>query len=130
MHDNSLLFGLSFTFFLGASLIGYLLGAYINYKLALKAGLKSEAWLAFIPVIQCVIFFHIIDKSAFNLILLFIPFVNVILTVIWGIEFLKRFGFNPLWILIMFISPLNAIFCIYMAFSSNVRYIATNKYQG
>lgn len=140
---------IAFVFIIG--LIVYVINALTYYKLSKKAGLDSHAWMAWVPVLQNVLFFHMIDKSGWYVLLYLIPSITlvfdsgimaviglilnlavVILSVIWLADLLKRFGQSPLWIITLFIPIINIafiVFFIYMAFSNDVQYQSTNRYQ-
>jgi uncharacterized membrane protein len=55
----------------------YLLQAFAFYRLAQKAGVKNE-WIAFIPLLQFILFFHIIDRSAWHILIVLIAIIPVI----------------------------------------------------
>lgn len=113
-------------------IISYVIMGLAYSKLVQKAGLQHETWKAWVPILQTVLFFHMIDRSGWNMLLMLVPFVNAICIVIWYIDFLKRFGQSPLWLIAFFLPGTNLIFIgflIYMAFSEEVRYVSTNKYQ-
>lgn len=73
-----------------------------------------------------------IDRSSWNMLWFLVPIVNIIFVVFWYIDFLERFGQNPLWVATIFIPTVNFVFIgflVYMAFSEKVQYISSNKYQ-
>ena len=69
----------------------YLLNAASLYKMSEKANLNNS-WIAFIPFLQFILFFHLINKSAWYVLLLLIPFVNIILYFVWSYELYTNFG--------------------------------------
>ena len=106
----------------------YVFGGVVHYKFAQKAGLENEAWKAWVPILQVVLFLHIIDRSGWNILWLFVPIANIVFIVIWYIDFLKRFNQNPIWVVALFIPTLNLIFTgflVYMAFSQEVQYVSS-----
>lgn len=106
----------------------YLIQAITYYKLAEKANVRNS-WLAFIPILQFILFFHIIDKSAWSILLFLIPLVNVILGILWYYEFFKAFGIGTLPIILaIIIPPVGFIMMLYMAFSSSVSYVGSNRF--
>lgn len=107
----------------------YIINALTYYKIAEKAGL-GNAWIAFIPILQFIIMFHVIDKSAWWIILYFIPFVNIIATIVFTYQFMDRFDIPGVVIILAFIIPfLMAGVFLYMAFSGNCHYRGHNRYQ-
>lgn len=113
----------------------YIVNALALYKLSEKAGLDN-GWLAFIPILQFILYFHIIDKSALNILWVLISFIPIIgplvlliLAIIWQVKFYGAYGMNTaIIVLSILISPVGAIVMLYMAFSDSVSYKITNKY--
>lgn len=109
-------------------IIMYLVQAYAFYRLAEKAGVEN-AWLSFIPVLQFVLFFHIIDRSAWFVLLYLIPLVNVIAGIIFYVEFYKAFDIDTVLIVIAIIFPVvGGILLLYMGFSDRIQYTGNNRY--
>lgn len=111
--------------------VSYIIHAFIYYRLAKKAGLDHEAWFAFVPVLQFILYLHIIGRSGWNIFWLFVPVANFVFQVIWTVEFLELFGQHPLWTVTRFITPLTMAFYIleiYMAFSDDVQYKGYRRY--
>lgn len=114
----------------GMSFVFYLLNAITLYKLSEKASVRNS-WLAFIPVVQFILFFHILDKSAWNVLWILVPIVNIVFLLKWTHEFYLRFGTSSNTSIIIIIlsvftgSIIGKVFEIYLAFSDDVRYIGT-----
>lgn len=116
-------------FFRTAGILSYIIQAICYYNIAEKVKL-SDSYLAFIPFFQFILFFHIIDKSAWNMFLLCIPIVNILFLVYWYIEFFSRFNVNMLVALFSILIPfLFVILLIYVAFSSNIQYVGNTRYR-
>lgn len=113
-----------------AGFFGYLANAFAFYRIGSKAGLKN-LWLAFIPFLQFILFFHIINRSAWNVLLLIIPIVNIIFGIIYYVEFYKAFGVDTLWIVlgILVPFPIGTILLFYLAFSDITYKLPDNKYR-
>lgn len=113
----------------------YVVNALALYKLSEKAGLK-DCFLAFIPILQYILFFHIIDKSALNMfwfLIVLIPILGslvlLVLAIIWQVKFYSAFGISTALIIVsIIIPPIGAIVMIYMGFTDNVTYQISNKY--
>ncbi|WP_051931336.1 MULTISPECIES: DUF5684 domain-containing protein [Clostridiaceae] len=122
-------------YFIWALVISYVIQAISYYRLAEKADLNNR-WIAFIPFFQFIIFFHIIDKSAWNILFAFIiiipfigPLILAILYIVWYVEFYQRFKTPTIWMVLSIIFILVAwIYLLYMAFCYKVRYIGVNKF--
>lgn len=120
----SVLWSFVSTFFI----VSYLVSTIPMYKLAQKANV-SNSWLAFIPILQFVLFLHIIDRSAFFVLVFLIPFAGVFIWMYFQYEFLNRFGVDPvLSIIAVIFNPIYFVLTIYLAFSSNVRYVGYHSY--
>lgn len=129
-------------FFWGSSTIiltfvfTYLIQALIYYKIAEKAGLDNK-WIAFIPILQFVIFFHVIDRSALYILFGLISFIPIVgplvlfvLGVYWKVMFYRTFGLDNLLIILAVVIPfVDFIVELYIAFSDSVQYQDTNRFQ-
>ncbi|MCT4663284.1 MAG: DUF5684 domain-containing protein [Tissierellales bacterium] len=116
-------------FFMFFMIVFYVINALTYYKIAEKAGLDN-AWIAFIPFLQFIIMFHVIDKSAWWLLIYIVPFVNVIASIIFMYQFMDSFEIPGVIIILSFFVPflMQGIF-LYMAFSGNCAYKRTNRFQ-
>lgn len=111
----------------------YLLNAASLYKMSEKANLNNS-WIAFIPFLQFILFFHLINKSAWYVLLLLIPFVNIILYFVWSYELYTNFGTDSTVAIIIILigvftgSLVSDIYKIYLGFSERVEYVAVSSY--
>jgi uncharacterized membrane protein YhaH (DUF805 family) len=98
-----------------------------------KANLNNT-WIAFIPFLQFILFFHLIDKSAWHVLLFLIPIVNVILFFIWSYELYINFGTDSTIAIILILlgvftgSLASDIYKIYLGFGESVEYVAVSSY--
>ena len=100
-------------------------------NMAQKAGLGHKAWKEWVPILQNILFLHIIDRSGWNILWLLVPIANIILLTVWYIDLLQRFDQNPLWVIVLFLPGTNIVFfgfLLYMAFSDKVYYASFNRY--
>ncbi len=116
----------------------YLLQAFGFYRLAQKAGVRNE-WIAFIPILQFILFFHIIDRSAWHILVVLIAVIPIIgwlvaplIFAFFQYEFYQRFGVEPLIGVIViivgvFVPIVASVFFLYLAFSDN-QYQGVNRY--
>lgn len=106
----------------------YLIQAITIYKISEKANVENR-WLAFIPFLQFILILHIIDKSAFWILLVFVPFVNIVFAIYMVAKFLQAFDM-PLWVIVcsILLPVVYPITLLYLAFSEDVRYISNNNY--
>jgi hypothetical protein len=90
-------------------IIGYVCLAIGLYFSAKKANTKNP-WVAFIPMVQIVVFLQLIDKSGWSIFLLLIPIVNWILLIVWMVKYFKTFnagsGFVAITIITVILFPL------------------------
>ena len=111
----------------------YLVNAFAFYRMSEKAGVRN-VWLAFIPILQFILFFHMINKSAWHVLLLLIPIVNLILVLVWTYDLYMRFGISSGVAIIVLVldfftaSLAGNVFKLYLAFSDDVSYVATTRY--
>lgn len=112
-----------------ATIIFYLLWAIPMYKLAIKAEVRNP-WLAFVPVMQIVLFLHIIDRSALYIFVLMIPFVGVIVLMYFQYQLLISFDIDQgLAIISVITGIIYIIIILYLAFSSDSRYVGEHSYR-
>lgn len=114
-------------FSVGQSIIGSIIASVISgigvFLMARKAG-YDLAWLAFIPFLLFIPFLMLLKRSIWNVLLLFIPIVNVIYGFIWALEIQQVFGRNKWMVLLIFFVPGFAFFYyIYLGISKDVKYI-------
>jgi len=103
------------------SFLFYIIQALAFYAMGRKARV-SYSWLAFIPILQIFVLLAIIRRSAWNVLWLLIPVVNVIFGIIWYVRLFRAFGQNP-WLLLLLIIPgigelVLFVMLLYMGFSS------------
>lgn len=99
-------------------LIAYIVMAVALMKLANKAGMHAQAWWAWIPILNMVLFMKMVGKPEWWVILLFIPLVNIVIWVIATMAFSERFG-HPSWVgLVMALLGLAPIYLLVVAFGS------------
>ena len=131
MHDFSLLEGFLRLITAGVGLtfmlIMYLIQAFAWYKLSEKAGI-SYRWIAFIPILQFILFFGIIRKSPLWILIAVVPLVNVIAFIYFYYLFYKAFDTPDLLIVLCLVfPPLGGLYMLYMAYVADVRYVG-NRY--
>jgi len=60
------------------------------WKIYAKAG--KPGWAAIIPIYNIIVLLEIVDKPLWWIILMFIPFVNIVISIIVTVELAKKFG--------------------------------------
>ncbi|MFB3850716.1 MAG: DUF5684 domain-containing protein [Acidobacteriota bacterium] len=97
-------------------LIIYLYISLCLFKIAKKCGVEM-AWLAWIPIVQIVPWIQSSGKPLWWIILMLIPFVNIVVGIIVWMAIAERLG-KPSWIGILMIVPIINIFIpAYLAFT-------------
>ena len=85
-------------------LILYLFFSFCMYKIFQKAG-REDAWAAFIPIYNYVVLLDILKKPIWWIILLLIPFVNIIFAIILMHRLSTFFGKDMLMTILLIILP-------------------------
>lgn len=115
-------------YYYGLSIVTYVVSALSFFFLSKKAKVRKP-WIAFIPVLQFIKFFHIIDRRAWNIFLVLIPGVNIVLCIIWAVKFYKAFDVSTVLIVLSIIIPvIGWIVDLVMAFSPRYTYVITNRF--
>jgi hypothetical protein len=106
----------------------YVVQALSLYKLAEKANVRNP-WVSFIPVLQAIVFLHIIDKNGWCILLLLIPGVNIVLAIIWAVKFYLAFDLVAGLIVLSIIVPIAGfVITLIMAFSEGYVYVKSNRF--
>ncbi len=109
-------------------LVCYAVYAISLYMIGKKANIKN-VWVAFIPFVQYVVLLNIIDKSGWNIFLLFIPILNIILSIIWIVKFYLAFSVHPALIVVSIIIPIvGIVMMLVIAFSSSYEYSGCTRF--
>jgi len=88
-------------------------------KLAKKASMSSEAWWAWIPVLNAILFLKLAGKPAWWFVLLLIPLVNIVVGIMAWMGLAERFGSSAVVGLIMgLLAPIGLIWLFVLAFGS------------
>ena len=106
----------------------YVIQAVALYQLAQKAKVKNP-WVSFIPVLQTIVFLHVVDKSGWSIFLLLIPVANIVLAIVWAVKFYLAFDVKPGLIVLSIIIPIaGMVMMLVMAFSDRYRYTKQNRF--
>jgi hypothetical protein len=99
--------------------LGLLLGIFVLvalWKVYVKAG--KPGWAAIIPIYNILVLLEIVGKPWWWLLLMFIPFVNIVIMVIVYIELAKTFGHGVGYAIGLLLLPY--IFVAMLGFGSSV----------
>lgn len=107
--------------------IMYLITSYVLYTIYRKANIRT-AFLAWIPFIGFIPHFHVINRSAWNILWFIIPVANIIAGIIFAIEFLQAFGLSPWLVLICWVPFVIPIIYLYIAVADVEYQIPYNSY--
>ncbi|HTK59739.1 MAG TPA: DUF5684 domain-containing protein [Candidatus Baltobacteraceae bacterium] len=95
----------------------HLIMAAALWKMATRT--KDEPkWFALVPFLNIALFLKIAKKPLWWLILFLIPGVNIITMIVASMGLCERFGVNKWWGLVSFISPLNLVLYLYLAYGT------------
>jgi hypothetical protein len=110
------------------ALVSYVVSAISLYKIGQKANVRKP-WVAFIPVLQFIVFLHVIDKSGWAIFLILIPGINIVLAIIWTVKFYLAFSVKTVLIVLSIIFPIiGMIMMLVIAFSTKYTYVKTNRF--
>ncbi len=94
---------------------------YIYFAVALQRMAKKiniqDDWFAWIPVLNLVLVLRIANRPAWWIVLLFIPIIQVIVSVIVWMDVAKAMGKEEWWGILMVIPGVNLVVIGYLAFS-------------
>ena len=96
----------------------YLVFSWLFYRIACNAGQKQDAWWAFIPIVNVLLFCKTAQKPLWWFFLCLVPFVNI---VVLGILFWKtaeNCGQHGFWGICMLLPFINIVALLVLAFSS------------
>ena len=103
-----MLFGLVIYIYIAVSLM----------KIAKKTG-TSNAWFAWIPILNVILMLQIANKPIWWLFLFFIPVINIVFTILVWMEIAKRVGKPEWWGILIIIPLVNLVVPGYLAFSDD-----------
>ncbi|WP_395858044.1 DUF5684 domain-containing protein [Dethiobacter alkaliphilus] len=89
--------------------------------LAKKADIEM-AWIAFVPLVNLILYFWIIKESPLLLLLILIPIVNIVFIFYWSVRLFNAFGLSGFLVIPSLFPPVYILILLYMAFSSDVEY--------
>jgi tetratricopeptide (TPR) repeat protein len=104
------------TFFIVIGIVLYLFTAYCLYRIAQKTNVEA-AWTAWIPLLQLWALVASAGKQWWWILLLFVPFVNIIVATYLWICITENLGQNKWLGLLMLLPMINFLFMAYLAFS-------------
>lgn len=90
------------------------------WKLFVKAG--EPGWAAIIPIVNIYYMLKIAGKPGWWILLMFIPFVNIVITIMMYYNFLKAYGRGTVGSLLLLLF-FSVFYIPYLAFSSDVQYV-------
>ncbi|WP_206832375.1 DUF5684 domain-containing protein [Alicyclobacillus fructus] len=104
----------------------YVLTSIAFYRLAKKAGLRKMAWFAWVPVLNIVLQLRMIGKSAWWLLVLLVPIVDIVFWIIWQVKLCRAFGHsgaNVWWVLVPLVYT---IIWIVWGFEEETQYVGVS----
>jgi hypothetical protein len=90
------------------------------WKLFVKAG--EPGWAAIIPIVNIYYMLKIAGKPGWWILLMLIPFVNIVITIMMYYNFLKAYGRDTVGSLLLLLF-FSVFYIPYLAFSSDVQYV-------
>jgi hypothetical protein len=95
---------------------GYLLFAFLHYKMAFKTGNDENAWWAFVPIMNTLLLVKMAAKPMWWFWLLLIPVANVVAFFSMWISAAQRAGRSGVWGFLVMIPVANLVAMIVLAF--------------
>jgi len=99
------------------SIIVYFYFSYSLYVIAQKTGHESNAWMAWVPVINTFLMLQIAGKPMWWFILLLIPIVNIVILIIVWMKIAEARNKPDWWGLLLLVPFVNFIVPGYLAFA-------------
>lgn len=96
----------------------YVYGSLCLQLIATKLGIGG-LWMAWVPIANIFLIFKCAGRPYWWFLLLFIPIVNIFVTIIPWLDVTEKLGKSKWLGLLMIISPINLIFMGYLAFSNS-----------
>jgi hypothetical protein len=96
-------------------IIVYIYMALCMYKIAKKMNAENP-WFAWIPILNVVLMIQIAKKPLWWIVLMLIPFVNIVIAIVIMVEFLKVLGKPAWWVILMMIPVVNLVVWGMLAF--------------
>jgi hypothetical protein len=104
----------------------YIFWAYCLHRIAKKTG-TPNGWFAYIPILNYYLMCKVAGKPGWWLILLFLPFIQIIFVIIICIEIAKALN-KPVWMGVVTLLPLiGLIVWAYLAFSKEEKLAAPEE---
>ncbi len=97
------------------NIISYFLGAIIWFKIAQKTG-TPNAWMAFIPILNVILFFNCGGRSGWWLLSALIFPLFIIMTIVNLVSVFQRCGRSGWWVLTIFVPIVLLIMMFVIAF--------------
>ena len=95
-------------------------------KIAKKTNTEN-AWFAWIPILNIILMIQCTKKPLWWIILFFIPFVNIVASIMVWMAIAKNLG-KPEWLGILMLIPIaNFVIPAYLAFSDSGNLVATQS---
>lgn len=113
---NSVAAGVGAVFIIVVAVALYFFFCYCYKRICEKAG-KDPGVLIWIPIVQFIPLLQAAGMAEWMIILLLIPFVNIIFFVMMWAKICSALGKSPWLVIMLFIPILNIIFFPYLAFS-------------
>ncbi len=112
--SSVVIFALLFIF-----LVLYAFSAFCLQKIAQRTGHDDNGWYAWVPILNLFLMVQIAEKEWWWILLMFIPYVNIVIIVILWMGISEARGKSP-WLGLLIVVPIAPLFLMaYLAFSSD-----------
>lgn len=89
------------------------------WKMFVKAG--KPGWAAIVPIYNVIVLLQVVGRPLWWLVLLFIPFVNIVVGIILSVDVAKAYGKGLGWGILAIFLPF--VVYPYFGFSKDVKYV-------
>lgn len=96
-------------------LVLYVYMAICLYKIAKKQNAENP-WFAWIPLLNAILIIQIAKRPIWWIVLMMIPLVNIVISIVVMIDFLKVLGKPAWWVILMMIPVVNLVVWGILAF--------------
>ncbi|MBT4722552.1 hypothetical protein HN958_02640 [Candidatus Falkowbacteria bacterium] len=101
-----------------AWIVIYLFTAYCYFRIAVKLK-RGTPWFAFIPILNMILMLQMVKKPLWWVILMFIPFVNMVIGIMVVYYLMKELGKPGWWTILMILPIVNFVILALLAFEKN-----------
>lgn len=97
--------------------IMWIVGAVVLSTLGKKVGVTEPNWMAWVPIVQIYYAVRVAGEEGWKMVLLFIPFVNIVYGIILWMKIAERRGFENWYGILVIVPVVGWLVPLYLAFA-------------